>query len=115
MILLQSVQKNLGELGIQSDRPFQTHPFNRKNVLISISNVLCVVLHALYLFRVAHTYKEYMISFYMTTAVSVVFVVLSTLIWKSKKLFRLFEAVTEIVNESESRIYESNVATFTVL
>lgn len=101
MKLFQSIQKNLASLGIHDDRLFQTNSINQKNVLILMSNGLCVTLHFVYLFRVAHTFKEYTISFYMTTAAVVILLACWILIWKSKKLLQLIKSGTEIMNGSE--------------
>lgn len=101
MKLAQTIQKNLSSLGIRDDRLFQTHPFNQKNVLILISNGLFVTLHIIYLFCVARTFKEYTISFYMTTAAIVILLACSILIWKSKNLFQLIKSSTKIIEKSE--------------
>ena len=76
--------------------------FNLKQSVHILISFTFVVLQFLYLFRVASTPNEYMISIFMTTVGLLVFISFISIVFKYDKLFDFIDDIEQTGNESKN-------------
>lgn len=102
MKLFQSVQSNLAVCGIF---PIQSVPtqsgFNWKMFKVAFFQGLECVLSCLFFVYGAHTFREYTVAIYMTSATIMVTLYFVILVLKMAQLFEFIDSFEKIINESE--------------
>lgn len=102
MQILQSARQSFLHLGIDPQQAFQTHPFNRKNVLAMFMLSLSTISAGLYFFREAKTFTEYTFSMYAFSSMLVATIIVSMVSIKAQLLFECLDIFESVINESKS-------------
>lgn len=101
MEILQPIRNNFLVVGVV---PFQKCPLNFQNLRTFFSLFMGALLNCVHLFHEAESFKEYADSFCTTSIMTVATMLFSIMIWKTRTLFHLLNALEEIVTKRELKI-----------
>lgn len=99
MNILRRAQRNISNLGIDSQQAIQKHPFNCRNVLallvLSLSTVAC----GMHFFRLANTFIEHTYSIYTFSSMFLSTAILLIILSKMRLYFEILAAMEKAINE----------------
>lgn len=95
MKCFQSLQKNIGTMGLTPCQQQNSHPqWNPRQIFCSVKYLIDTMAMAAYILIEADSIEEYMESIFSLTAVVGIEVAYISFIFKNDKLFNVFELVS---------------------
>lgn len=106
MKLFRSISNNLAILGICPSLLHQTYPFNAKMVIVYLCYWLQIILHSIYLSRIAHTIEDCSDLIYRISMLLLVVVSYTIYMTNVGKIFGVIDMCEKIIDKSK-KIYLS--------
>lgn len=103
--ILTSTQKHLAFLGIISTQSSHKHPFNLRNVLVSMMFCAGAVSSSIFLIYKADTFMDFSTSFYTTSEMFINSAFFSVFVWKMPRFFELIETLENVIQKSEYEFF----------
>lgn len=100
MTISNTIQWSFTLMGYHSS---QKHKFSTKQVRRGLEVLLIIILHFVYLFRVANTIQEYIYSIFMINAIICIFISFISTANKTVDIFLLIDNIEKIVDEGKSK------------
>lgn len=102
MKVLETVQMHYTTLGIcSSHQPSQQHSFNERILAGFLMFGCVVVLHFMYIFRVANGFMDHMVCICSLSGNSITFICFVTVVLKSNLLFKIIDNLEMLIDASE--------------
>lgn len=108
MKILQSLQINLGIMGIEANQLTKSHPFNGKNVSTLLILIISSTSANIYLFYEAESFREYTDAFYSTCTVTVCCINYMLIVWNMRRMFAFITNLENIILKRKSNNYLKN-------
>lgn len=100
MKIFQLLQKNIAHLGLAADQI----PFNKRSLLIIFIFCSGIILNCVYFFHRAKTFQEYAESVFVVTAIIVVTLDFTFIVWRMRHFSNCVNEAEQIIDDSEFRI-----------
>lgn len=101
MKLFQSLQENFAIMGITSDQSTKNSPFNGRILATLSSQILTVILIAVFIFHDAYTFWEYANNIFNMAGAIILVVFFAIIIFSMRKFFALIKSCETVVAESK--------------
>lgn len=102
MKIFEVVYSMLKIVGLNAGQSFEKHPFNLRNSTATLVFVLSIFLTIMYLHSEAKNLQDYGDGIYLATTLLAGALNFAYAIWKIADIFRLIDALEDVVNTSES-------------
>lgn len=101
MTLFESTEQYFLVVGINSNQTIQKNRLNVRNSMIMFYFGIAIGCDVSYVIYEAKSFQEYNISIYITSTLLVTLINFVYLIWKTPKVFEIFNCIEDIVNKSK--------------